>query len=58
NKVLPNTFEVVEKYHELLGFLHKILITIPNRYKPESNNKTLKDYNDSLSDILTSNLLN
>jgi hypothetical protein len=57
-KVKHNTLKIAKKYHELLAFLNKILITIPNRYKPVSTSKTLKYYKDSLHNFLTINLLN
>jgi hypothetical protein len=46
-KVKHNTLKIA-KVSWVISILNKILITIPNRYKPVSTSKTLKYYKDSL----------
>jgi hypothetical protein len=51
-KILAKTSEILLKYPELSELLNEMPITIPNKEKPEINIKVLKDYYDSLNNIL------
>ena len=51
-KILAKTSEILLKYPELSELLNEMPITIPKKEKPEINIKVLKDYYDSLNNIL------
>jgi len=55
--ILAKTNEILEKYPELSEFLNEMPITIPIENKPEINVKNLKDYYDSLDNILKDYLI-
>ncbi|MDZ4668816.1 MAG: hypothetical protein SGJ00_13190 [bacterium] len=57
-KILAKTNEIMEKHPELSDFLNEMPITIPNENNPEINIKNLKDYYDSLNQILKKHLAN
>jgi len=50
-KILAKTAEIFEKKPELAEFLSEMLITIPNKERPEINNEILKDYYESLNHL-------
>ena len=52
DQIIAVTQEIREKNPELLKFMDEMPITIPNENNPEINNKTLKDYLESLQKIL------
>jgi len=51
-KILAKTSEILLKYPELSELLNEMPITIPKKEKPEINIKVLKNYYDSLNNIL------
>jgi len=51
-KILEKTSEILESHPELMEFLNEMPVTIPNEDKPEINIKILKDYYNSLDNIL------
>lgn len=51
-KIIAITMQIQEKHPELSKFLNEMPITIPNENKPEINLKILKEYYDSLSNLL------
>ena len=55
-KILAKTMEIHEKYPELSELLNEMPVTIPNIDKPEINIKMLKDYYDSLNQLLKNHL--
>jgi hypothetical protein len=51
-KILAITMQIREKHPELSKFLEEMPVTIPDESKPEINNKVLKEYYESLQNIL------
>jgi hypothetical protein len=51
-KILAKTLEIQQKHPELCEFLNEMPVTIPNESNPEINIKNLKDYYESLNQIL------
>jgi len=51
-KILELTMQIQEKHPELSKFLEEMPVTIPNKEKPEINIKNLKEYYDSLNNLL------
>lgn len=50
--IMAITMQIQENYPELSKFLNEMPVTIPNENNPEINIKILKDYHESLSNIL------
>ena len=50
--ILNMTMKIKDKFPELSKFLEEMPITIPNVADPHMDIKTLKDYYDSLVDLL------
>ena len=50
--ILKITLTIQEKFPELSKYIEEMPVTIPNVAEPEINNKTLKDYYDSLNALL------
>ena len=51
-KILAIAMQIQEKHPELSKFLEEMPITIPNESSPEINIKILKEYYESLQNIL------
>lgn len=51
-KILAKISELKTKYPELSGCLNAMPVTVPNENNPEINIKVLKDYYDSINNIL------
>ena len=51
-KILAKTVEIQQNHPELSEFLNEMPVTIPNESNPEINIKILKDYYESLQQIL------
>lgn len=50
--ILKMTLKIRNEYPELSKYLIEMPVTIPDSKNPEINNTILKDYYDSLNDIL------
>jgi len=51
-KILAKTMEILEMHPELSEFLNEMPVTIPNNNNPKINIDILRDYYDSLNNIL------
>jgi len=51
--ILQITLKIREKYPELTKYISEMPETIPNQEFPEINAKILKEYYDSLKEIMT-----
>jgi len=51
-KILTKTMEILEMHPELSEFLNEMPVTIPNNNNPKINIDILRDYYDSLNNIL------
>lgn len=51
-KIMSLTLEIREKRPELVNFLEEMPITIPNGNDPEITHKILKDYIESLKNLI------
>ena len=52
DKIIATTTQIQEKYPELSKFLGEMPITIPNENNPKINISILKEYSESLIQIL------
>jgi hypothetical protein len=52
SKIIALTLQILEYRPELLEFLNEMPITVPNENRPEINVGILKDYCESLRNIL------
>ncbi|MEP6712978.1 MAG: cupin domain-containing protein [Ferruginibacter sp.] len=52
DKIMSITMQIQEKYPELLKYLNEMPVTIPDENKPEINTSVLKNYYESLKNIL------
>lgn len=52
------TTHIQEQYPELIPYIAEIPVSIPNEPSPEVNSKILKDYYDSLYQIVTNHEMN
>ena len=52
DKIIASTTQIQEKYPELSKFLGEMPITIPNENNPKINISILKEYSESLIQIL------
>ena len=51
-KIISITNLIKEKHPELMPFIDEMPVTIPNENNPQLNLKALKEYHDSLNDLL------
>jgi hypothetical protein len=51
-RILALTMQIQEKHPELSKFLEEMPVTIPDENNPEINTKILKDYYESLNNLL------
>ncbi|MES2763577.1 MAG: hypothetical protein V4677_15285 [Bacteroidota bacterium] len=51
-RIIAITALIKEKHPELVQFLDEMPVTIPNEKDPHLNLKALKEYSDSLTDLL------
>jgi hypothetical protein len=56
-KILALTMQIQEKHPELSKFLEEMPVTIPDESDPEINIKILKDYYESLNNLLKKSTL-
>ena len=52
SKILAITMQIHKDYPELSKYLNEMPVTIPDEKRPEMNNKVLKDYYESLNNML------
>ncbi|MGE5383899.1 MAG: hypothetical protein ACM3PX_10770 [Omnitrophica WOR_2 bacterium] len=57
-RIMEITNHIQDKYPELLPYIGEIPVTIPNDPSPEMNTKILKDYYDSLYEIVKNHEIN
>ncbi len=56
-KILALTMQIQEKHPELSKFLEEMPVTVPDQSDPEINIKILKDYLESLNNMLKKSTL-
>jgi len=56
-KILALTMQIHEKHPELSKFLEEMPVTVPDQSDPEINIKILKDYLESLNNMLKKSTL-
>lgn len=57
-RIMQITTVIQDKYPELLPYIGEIPVTVPNDPTPQVNNKILKDYYDSLYQIVRNHEMN